>query len=272
MNNLQLYVSLLKYSISNPGKGIQLLKSTYQVWRDTNTKQHNHKYNKIKYDAHEVIQTLFPEEFFDFNEYKKNLISLQNEVFLFFQKLEDQKYPSHKKPYPTIYQIDNESAYFLYILCRILKPKAIVETGVAYGLSSAYILQAFIDNNEGMLYSIDSVFRPWESEEMIGSIIPTTLRNRWKFVNGIATKKLKDMLDSLGKIDIFLHDSLHTYQNMMFEFNLVWPYIKKQGFLISDDIASNNAFFDFCTKNNLSPIILSQKNQEKSFLGIVRKP
>ena len=272
MNSLQLYLSLLKYSFLNPEKGFQLLKSTYQVWSDSKTKQQIRNFGEINYNVNEIIRTLFPEEPFNLNDYKKNLVSLQSEILSFFRKLEDQKYPSYKKPYPFIYQIDNESAFSLYAICRILKPEKLLETGVAYGLSTSYILQALADNNKGTLYSLDSVFRPWESESMIGSLIPNKLKNRWKLINGIATKKMKDTLNSLEEIDIFLHDSLHTYKNMTFEFNLAWPYIKKHGFLISDDVGSNNAFFDFCKKNALNPIILSQKNENKSFLGIIRKP
>jgi len=44
---------------------------------------------------------------------------------------------------------------FLYAICRKLKPHVVIETGVHYGASSAFILQALYDNNFGHLYSID---------------------------------------------------------------------------------------------------------------------
>ena len=43
----------------------------------------------------------------------------------------------------------------IYLLVRSLKPETVVETGVCYGASSAYILQALKDNGRGVLYSID---------------------------------------------------------------------------------------------------------------------
>ena len=96
-----------------------------------------------------------------------------------------------------------------------MKPKIIVETGVAYGKSSSYILKALKDNGFGKLYSIDFTFRPWETKEMIGSAIPEELKENWNFNFGPSSKKLKKVLLELNTIDIFLHDSLHTFKNMM---------------------------------------------------------
>jgi len=272
MSKAGFYLSLLRFSIANPSKGVQILKSFNQVRYDQQNKHKIHEYNEIKQNTKEAVNSLFSESHYDLIESKKNITTLQNRLAEFSLKLQNENFPSKEKPYPLVYQLDNESGFFLYALCKILKPEAIVETGVAYGLSSAYILQALKENDKGTLYSIDSIFRPWESERMIGAAIPSELRSRWKFTNGIATEKLDELLKSLKQIDIFIHDSLHTYQNMISEFNIVWPYIKKQGFLVSDDIGNNNAFYDFCTKNNLEALILSQKNEKKSYLGIIKKP
>ena len=248
-----------------------MLKSFSQVRTDQQNKQQIHKYDNIKYNANEVIASFFPE--FDHldTESKQNTSALQNHLSEFSLNLKNKVFPSKEKPYPLVYQLDNESGLFLYILCKILKPEIIVETGVAYGMSSAYILQALKENNKGTLYSIDSIFRPWESEEMIGSAIPSELKNKWNFINGVATEKLYPLIKSLKQIDIFIHDSLHTYTNMMSEFNTAWPFVREDGFLISDDIGTNNAFYDFYTKNNLRYTVLSQNNQKKSYLGIIKK-
>ena len=42
------------------------------------------------------------------------------------------------------------------------------------------------------------------------------------------------------KIDIFFHDSLHTYDHMMFEYLTSWDYLKEGGVLFSDDIVVMN--------------------------------
>ena len=72
-------------------------------------------------------------------------------------------------------------------------------------------------------------------------------------------------------IDIFLHDSLHTYKNMSLEFKKSWPFIKSGGFLLSDDVLTNNAFSDFYTSIKKEPIIMIQDENPISYLGILKK-
>lgn len=149
-----------------------------------------------------------------------------------------------------------------------MKPEKVVETGVAYGRSSSYILQALHENNFGKLYSIDYAFRPWETKKMIGSMIPDFLRNRWELIYGIAHKKLKPLLDSLQEIDIFIHDSAHTYNNMMFEYETSWPFLKNNGLLLSDDVML--AFHDFSVKKNIEPLTFAENSKDGAFFGILK--
>lgn len=44
---------------------------------------------------------------------------------------------------------------FLYMIVRFAQPEVFLETGVFDGESSAVILQALLDNNEGVLVSVD---------------------------------------------------------------------------------------------------------------------
>ena len=180
-------------------------------------------------------------------------------------------FPSKEKPYPTDYSIHEDSRLFLYALCKIVKPDLVVETGVAYGISSAYILQALAENDKGTLYSIDNVFKPWESLEMIGNAIPSKIQDRWKLIIGTSSEKFDDLFQSLEKVDIFLHDSLHTYKNMLLEFQTAWPFIKNSGFLLSDDVIDNNAFLEFYLANKGHPILLENTENDKTTMGIIRK-
>jgi len=106
---------------------------------------------------------------------------------------------------------------------------------------------------------------------MMGAAIPKDLRDRWELKIGTSKELLVKNLKNLSSIDIFLHDSLHTYKNMSYEFEKSWPYIKKGGFLLSDDITSNNAFNDFCKSIKKEPTIMIQNKTPPSYLGILRK-
>lgn len=268
MNKLTFLANFLAYVITNPKAGKQILSAKYQSGQDSKHPVFNYAEKKVQLD--DVIRALFPESQHMIEDFKKNTAEAQKHIDSFFDKLKNETYPSKKKPYPLEYTLDNKSGLFLYLLCKIIKPEKVVETGVAYGLSSIYILQALFENKKGTLYSIDSVFTPWQSKEMIGSAIPTHLRKNWKLILGSSSEKLKETLSTLGPFDVFFHDSLHTYKNMTFEFETAWPFVIKNGFIISDDISGNNAFHDFYSKINVTPFVLPQN--EKLFLGILKKP
>jgi len=267
MNKIVYLTKFFIYAISNPKKGKEAFKIKYRSMQNSVTDLHD--YGSKQQNLEEIIDTLFPNSTITIQDTIANTKKLEDHIADFFNNLKLEKYPSKKKPYPAEYSIDDKSGVFLYLLCKLSKPERIVETGVAYGLSSMYVLQALEENEKGFLHSIDGVFSPWQTREMIGSAIPSNLKNRWSFHFGSSAENLNNVLSSMNSMDIFLHDSLHTYKNMMFEFEMAWPYISSGGFLISDDIGDNNAFYDFCTKLNLDFITLKQKSG--TYLGIIKK-
>ena len=269
MNKGKFYFELAKFVLSHPSQGIDLIQSSIDVWKDVKNKSHN--YVETFSDLQDTIDKLFPESIFSVNESKKNLNDLYAQIRKFFKTIEKEEYPSKKKPYPTIYNLDEESGLLLYAVCKILKPEVVVETGVAYGLGSTFILKALHENKKGKLFSIDGIFRPWQSKKMIGAAIPEPLRNKWSISYGSSSKLLKQVLDSHSSIDIFFHDSLHTYNNMIFEFKKAWPFIREGGLLLSDDVGSNDSFHDFCSEMKLDPILFSQKKSDNSYFGIIKK-
>jgi hypothetical protein len=133
-----------------------------------------------------------------------------------------------------------------YAIVRAFKPDCVVETGVANGVSSAYILLAMERNQKGALYSIDvgdGSFLP--PGEQTGWIAPEWLRKRWTMDLGDARVILPSVLKDLNCLDIFIHDSLHTYEHMRFEYEQAYPRLRPGGILISDDALWNSAFSEF---------------------------
>lgn len=150
----------------------------------------------------------------------------------------------------------------LYVLCRAVKPLYVVETGVASGVSSTFILQALEDNHKGQLFSID--LPDPNVKTRTGWLIPEQLRSRWHLIVGRTRDKLVPTLDDLKIIDMFLHDSEHSYENMIWEYRTSWLYLSHGGLLLSDDINSNNAFSDFSNEVGRNPVKLN-------LLGGIRK-
>ena len=137
------------------------------------------------------------------------------------------------------------AGHFLYLIIRSLKPDTVVETGVASGESSTFMLQAMEDNKKGKLFSIDLPPSVDQSKRKIifpkdkssGWIIPENLKDRWELHEGDVADLLLPLLQKLGTIDGFFHDSLHTYDHMMFEYKTSWNFMRNGGILFSDDIA-----------------------------------
>jgi predicted O-methyltransferase YrrM len=133
-----------------------------------------------------------------------------------------------------------------YAIVRALRPETIVETGVANGVSSAHVLLALHKNRQGILHSIeigDSTYLP--AGRKPGWVVPDWLRGRWKFHLGDARKILRPLARELPPLDLFTHDSLHTYEHMKFEFEEAFPLLRPGGILIADDALWNQAFWDF---------------------------
>ena len=153
-------------------------------------------------------------------------------------------------------------SYSLYVIVRVLKPNLMVETGVANGKSSAYILRAIDKNGTGALFSIDkpefqddpaSINR---GEALIprnlesGWMVPDSLRSLWTLRLGDAAELLPVLRSELKDIDIFFHDSLHTYDHMKFELALARDWVRTNGVILCDDIQYSDAFFEATAQEN----------------------
>ena len=130
----------------------------------------------------------------------------------------------------------------LYGLVRWLRPTVIVESGGFIGMSSAFILKALVDElATAELYSIEL------SEDCEqGALIPEQLRSSERFVP--MRGRIEDFLErnELPKsIDMFLHDSSHSYRHMLWEFREFWPRLRDGGLLVSHDVNLNAAFPEF---------------------------
>jgi len=153
---------------------------------------------------------------------------------------------------------------YLYALCRRLEPEIVIETGVNAGVSTSFILQALRDNRKGHLYSIDLPIGNYRRDDgrihtdrrtrgtETGFYVPIELRDRWTLIFGDARKELPYLTGNLETIDIFHHDSLHTYDHMYFEYETAWRKLRIGGLLTSDDVTWSNAFFDFCRSKNVT--------------------
>jgi hypothetical protein len=169
----------------------------------------------------------------------------------------------------------------IWCLVRHLRPTNIVETGVARGFTSRVILEALERNQSGHLWSID--LPPVQAPELhaqIGAAVEDRLRPRWTFVRGTSRQRLPPLLRKLGYIDLFVHDSRHTEENVRFELSSAWPALRPGGAVVADDIDMNWGFDGFrrtipdqpslhCYAEPLSPDM--KRFEAKGLFGIALK-
>jgi predicted O-methyltransferase YrrM len=136
----------------------------------------------------------------------------------------------------------------LFLAIRKYKPKVFVETGIASGYSSSIILTAMKLNGFGQLISIDinDSVTICDLVKEIGWLVPESLRENWSKRIGSSKEKLSEINEP---IDVFYHDSDHSKENMLMEFNWASIHLKKGGVLISDDIDWNSAWKEFLETN-----------------------
>lgn len=142
---------------------------------------------------------------------------------------------------------DGDRAFCEAIWCFVhhLRPEIVVETGVAHGLTSRVILEGLHRNGKGHLWSIDLPAVDSAVHCEIGMAVPEDLRPRWSYLRGTARERLPGLLATLGTIDLFVHDSLHTGRNQRFELEHAWVTLQAGGAVVVDDIDHSLAFRSF---------------------------
>jgi predicted O-methyltransferase YrrM len=158
---------------------------------------------------------------------------------------------------------------FIYTVTKILNPKKILETGVAYGWSSLAILLAIKDSSEAKLISNDMPYIKMNNDDYVGIIIHKKLKDNWVLQRQADVKGIPLAIKKFNNsIDMCHYDSDKSYTGRMWSSPMIWNAIRKGGLFISDDINDNIAFKHFCESVEKTPIVI--KHNDK-FVGILKK-
>lgn len=186
------------------------------------------------------------------NIYKKLYINQKNKVL--------------KNPHKFGGGADQE---LLFNLCKQSKIINILETGVASGWSTLAILLAINNDSKKKLVSLDIPYPYKNSSHYIANAVPEYLKNhQWSLKIGIDIDTLQKMYSENLKFDLVHYDSDKSYYGRYWFYKSIWPHIKKNGLLISDDVKDNYAFFDFARLINKKYYLI--KNNKK-YSGLIIK-
>lgn len=169
-----------------------------------------------------------------------------------------------ERRYPDFFAAEKQTVRAIYALVRVLRPRIVVETGVADGLTTASILAAMARNECGHLHSFDIA-------DDVGAFV--TDRTRWTLhvVDPDGRRPLA-LLDALPPVDIFLHDSNHSYRWQRAEYEAAWSRLERGGVLLSDDVDSSYAFLDFAGDRGVVPLMLLDRTKVFGALRAATQP
>jgi hypothetical protein len=142
---------------------------------------------------------------------------------------------------------------------------------VCYGVTSRCVLEALASNGAGHLHSIDLPPLGPNADAYVGWFVPHSIRSRWTLYRGTSRRLLGPLISRLEQFDLYIHDSLHTYWNMKYEFRVALDGLRPGGVIVSDDIHSNSAFAELCLHPEVSWSAVLQEDDKNSLFGIAIK-
>lgn len=118
-----------------------------------------------------------------------------------------------------------------YALTRVLQPEHVVETGTDKGLGACAFAAALLRNGHGRLTTMD-----------VNPDSGYLLRGRYAEVTDHVLGNSLDLLESQDSpVDLFIHDSLHTFEHETAEFEAVAPRLSPGAVVLSDNAHDSDA-------------------------------
>jgi hypothetical protein len=152
------------------------------------------------------------------------------------------------------------------------RPEVVIETGVAHGVTSRIVLEALRQNEYGHLWSIDlphPLYHNLHGET--GVAVTDECRGHWSYLEGSSRQRLRPLIAQVGQVGMFIHDSLHTTRNTLFEIEQVASAMAPGGVMIVDDIEINDAFAIFATRHPNYTTIACSASDKYAHFGIAIK-
>jgi len=169
------------------------------------------------------------------------------------------------------YYSDAERSLCRAVWCVALhtRPEVVIETGVAHGITSRIALEALRLNDLGHLWSIDLPF-PFDHRlhTETGVAVTDECRPRWSYLEGSSRQWLPRLATKLGHVEMFIHDSLHTTRNTLFEMEQAASAMPEGGVMIVDDIDSHEGFTTFSGRHPEYQTIICPSADQIGLFGI----
>lgn len=172
------------------------------------------------------------------------------------------------RDFPRGHDADASLACAIWCLTCHMRPEKVIETGVARGVSTRFVLEGLARNQCGKLWSIDLPPVLAGFHDAVGAAVPDgNLRDRWMYVRGPSRRMLPRVLGAVSPIDLFIQDSVGTPPTVRFELALAWKALSPQGWLVVNGINRSGAFGDFVERHRTSCCIVGSAREKAGFLS-----
>ena len=128
----------------------------------------------------------------------------------------------------------------LYRICKVFKPANILETGTHTGCSTNYLLK-YAEEEGAMVHSFDVESGAGKDimDALKGSLVLTKPKKRLlRKVKRTDIDMIRAGVVEVARkgVDLFFHDSDHSYENVKWEYESVTPFMKKGSPVILHDV------------------------------------
>jgi hypothetical protein len=129
-------------------------------------------------------------------------------------------------------------------------------------VTSRVILEALEANGHGALTSVDlpPLEQPWR--RLVGTAVPPRLRHRWTYVRGTSRRRLPGAAREAAPSGLFVHDSLHTPENLRMELETVRPHLARDAVIVIDDAGHCDAASVAAALGLPAPLIAGQSTKD----------
>lgn len=158
--------------------------------------------------------------------------------------------------------------HYQSMLANIIRENRIglmVETGVESGYSTEHFLVAMDENRHGQLISCDP------APSKFYNLYPIE-HSRFTLMREKSFDALPKIYSKHGMIDLFLHDSDHSWECQTWEYEWAWKHVRSGGIIASDDIGwgvstvngtiSHDAWRRFCERHGVAASVVKINNAE----------
>jgi predicted O-methyltransferase YrrM len=126
-----------------------------------------------------------------------------------------------------------------YAIVRATRPMLVVETGTEKGLGSLVLAEALLKNGSGRLVTIDL-------EPSSGFLIGGT----WETVIDHVVEDSLTALRKVKNVDLFIHDSDHSAEHELQEFELIAARLSSDGIVVSDNSHATSMLEKWSRRSN----------------------